>query len=258
MCSTPAPPLTALVAASIWSGVGEVNTSPGQAASSMPMPTKPPCFGSCPDPPPDTRPTLPWTGASARTMTFGSVITRSRSGCAAATPCSASLTTSAGSLISFFIVGPPPGLCMSFRLVRPGRRATGPAPGAVAVARAGSRSDGLASIPGRARPADRDLFLRRRRLLQPRVQDVADEVVVDEHADDAADERADDRYPEVVAEVEARHTVAPGKGHLSPPREEGEQAGPEVAGRVDRIAGVGAVGHSDGGHREADDERRHV
>ncbi len=50
----------------IWSGVGEVKTSPGQAASSMPMPTKPPCIGSCPLPPPETRATLPATGASAR------------------------------------------------------------------------------------------------------------------------------------------------------------------------------------------------
>ena len=38
MCTTPAPPSTAFVAASIWSGTGEVNTSPGQAASSMPRP----------------------------------------------------------------------------------------------------------------------------------------------------------------------------------------------------------------------------
>src|SRR4029450_3604303 len=54
MCSTPAPPSTFRVAHSIWSGVGEVNTSPGQAASSIPMPTNPPCIGSCPHPPPDT------------------------------------------------------------------------------------------------------------------------------------------------------------------------------------------------------------
>src|SRR5579875_3014644 len=256
MCSTPAPPLTALVAASIWSGVGEVNTSPGQAASSMPMPTKPPCIGSCPEPPPDTRPTLPATGASARTITFGSVITRTRSACAAATPCSASLTTSAGSLISFFILGPLLGLALaSGRSGRqdgpPGRRA---APPRWPVS--GRRSDGLAGGVLRARPADRD-FLRNAFLLplQPRVQDVADEEVIDEHADDAADERADDRYPEVVAEVEARHVVAPGKGHLSPPREEGEQARPEVAGRVDGVAGVGAEGHADRCHGEADDQR---
>src|ERR1700751_552110 len=58
MCSTPAPPLTARVASSIWSGTGEVNTSPGQAASSMPYPTNPPCSGSGPEAPADTRPPL--------------------------------------------------------------------------------------------------------------------------------------------------------------------------------------------------------
>ena len=45
MCSTPAPPLTARVAASIWSGVGDVKTCPGQAASSIPLPTKPRVHG---------------------------------------------------------------------------------------------------------------------------------------------------------------------------------------------------------------------
>jgi hypothetical protein len=72
MCSTPAPPSTFRVAHSIWSGVGEVNTSPGQAASSIPRPTNPPCIGSCPDPPPDTRATFPCLGASARYTTIGS------------------------------------------------------------------------------------------------------------------------------------------------------------------------------------------
>ena len=72
MWSTPAPPSTFLVAHSIWSGVGEVNTSPGQAASSIPMPTNPPCIGSCPDPPPETTPTFPCTGASFRNTTAGS------------------------------------------------------------------------------------------------------------------------------------------------------------------------------------------
>ena len=47
---------------------GEVKTSPGQAASSMPGPTKPPCIGSWPEPPPETIATLPATGASARTI----------------------------------------------------------------------------------------------------------------------------------------------------------------------------------------------
>src|SRR5947208_17193276 len=106
MCSTPAPPSTAFVASAIWSGVGEVNTSPGQAASSIPGPTKPPCIGSCPEPPPETSPTLPCTGASARTITFGLNWTRRRSAWAAAIPCSASVTTSSGLLISFFTFPP--------------------------------------------------------------------------------------------------------------------------------------------------------
>src|ERR671914_54052 len=57
MWTTPAPPSTAFVASSIWSGVGEVKTSPGHAASSIPRPTNPPCIGSCPGPPPGTIPT---------------------------------------------------------------------------------------------------------------------------------------------------------------------------------------------------------
>ena len=72
MWSTPAPPSTALVAASIWSGTGDVKTAPGQAASSMPMPTNPPCIGSWPEPPPEMIPTLPAFGASLRTTMFGS------------------------------------------------------------------------------------------------------------------------------------------------------------------------------------------
>src|ERR671919_706450 len=59
MWRTPAPPSTPFVAARIWSGTGEVNTSPGQAASSMPYPTKPPCSGSGPGPPPEGTPALP-------------------------------------------------------------------------------------------------------------------------------------------------------------------------------------------------------
>src|SRR5919109_4181494 len=109
MCRTPAPPFTALVASSIWSGVGEVNTSPGQAASSMPIPTKPPCIGSCPEPPPETSPTLPCTGASARTTMLGPKLTLTRSPCAAAMPWSSSVTTSSGLLISFFISSPQEG-----------------------------------------------------------------------------------------------------------------------------------------------------
>src|ERR1700746_3940133 len=51
MCTTPAPPSTAFVAASIWSGTGEVKTSPGHAASSIPAPTKPSCIRSAPEAP---------------------------------------------------------------------------------------------------------------------------------------------------------------------------------------------------------------
>src|SRR5438128_3523473 len=98
MWTTPAPPSTALVAASIWAGTGEVKTSPGHAASSMPWPTNPPCRGSCPDPPPEIRATFPRRGASLRTMICAAASYRTRSGCAAASPASDSLTTRAGSL----------------------------------------------------------------------------------------------------------------------------------------------------------------
>src|SRR5215211_2759895 len=103
MWSTPAPPSTAFVAASIWSGTGEVNTSPGQAASSIPSPTKPPCSGSWPEPPPDTSATLPCRGASLRTTICASGSTRRMSPCAAARPASDSLTTRSGSLSSFLM-----------------------------------------------------------------------------------------------------------------------------------------------------------
>src|ERR1041384_3028207 len=59
MCRTPAPPSTAFVASSIWSGVGDVNTAPGHAASSIPRPTKPPRIGSRPGAPPPRAPTPP-------------------------------------------------------------------------------------------------------------------------------------------------------------------------------------------------------
>src|SRR4051794_4927757 len=47
--------------------------------------------------------TLPWTGASLRTITGGSKMTRTRSPWAAAVPASASCSTVSGLLISFFI-----------------------------------------------------------------------------------------------------------------------------------------------------------
>ncbi len=58
MNNTPLPTCTASAAAIIWSGVGEVNTWPGQAASNMPLPIKPACKGSWPAPPPDITATL--------------------------------------------------------------------------------------------------------------------------------------------------------------------------------------------------------
>src|ERR671938_104644 len=66
MCRTPAPPSTPFVASTTWSGTGEVNTSPAQAASSMPRPTNPPWSGSWPEPPPEMSPTFPEIGASPR------------------------------------------------------------------------------------------------------------------------------------------------------------------------------------------------
>src|SRR5881398_2815709 len=67
----------------------------------MPNPTNPPCIGSCPLPPPETSPTLPFLGASLRMITFGSYSTRIRSAWAAAIPARASLTSVSGVLISF-------------------------------------------------------------------------------------------------------------------------------------------------------------
>ena len=69
----------------------------------MPAPTKPTCSGSWPDPPPETSPTFPATGASARMTNPRSAKTRSP-GWAADSPANASATTLSASLISFFTV----------------------------------------------------------------------------------------------------------------------------------------------------------
>jgi hypothetical protein len=95
-------------------------------------------------------------------------------------------------------------------------------------------------------------------LLEPGVQHVADEQVVDEHADDAADQRADDRYPEVVAEGQASRAVRTRERHLSPAGEVCEQPRAEVTGRVDRVSRIRAVGHADRRHGQADGQRREV
>ena len=73
-----APASTACAAASIWSGVGEVNTWPGQAASSMPVPTRPACIGSWPEPPPEISATLPGRVGAARVTKTGSACSRTR------------------------------------------------------------------------------------------------------------------------------------------------------------------------------------
>src|SRR3981081_4153500 len=78
----------------------------------------------------------------------------------------------------------------------------------------------------------------------PGDQDVLDEEVVDEDADDPADQRRDDRDDEVPVRARERGvTVA---------REEGQEAGPEVARRVDRVAAVSAVGVADGQNPQPD------
>src|SRR6185369_137941 len=102
MNSTPWPRSTANAAASIWSGVGDVNTWPGQAASSMPLPMKPQCSGSWPEPPPEISATLGWDGC-LRVTKVGSRCSSSRSACAAAMPCSDSASNCSMSLTNFFI-----------------------------------------------------------------------------------------------------------------------------------------------------------
>src|ERR1700760_1231964 len=81
---------------------GAANTSPGQAASSMPLPTTITCAGSWPDPEPWITDTLSSRGASARMMRLYSGTYLSVSGVARARPCSSSGTKSCGSLTNFF------------------------------------------------------------------------------------------------------------------------------------------------------------
>src|SRR5712672_3446662 len=102
MKRTPAPVSTASAASIIWSGVGEVKTWPGQAASSMPRPTKPACNGSCPEPPPEIRATLPDFNVRRRTNLRSGPSSR-MSAWAAAKPSRLSSSTVSAPLISFFI-----------------------------------------------------------------------------------------------------------------------------------------------------------
>src|SRR4051812_41894949 len=103
MWRTPAPPSTARVAASIWSGTGEVKTFPAAAASSIPSPTKPPWRGSWPEPPREIRPTWPRLGPPARSTSEFAASIRTMSGWAAPRPARLSGTTSSTALMSFFI-----------------------------------------------------------------------------------------------------------------------------------------------------------
>src|SRR3954466_14170610 len=103
MNSVPAPPSTASAAASIWSGVGEVNTWPGQAASSMPRPTNPPCSGSWPEPPPEISATLP-DFSVLRRMNLWPPPSVTMSACAAAKPSKLFGSMSSMALINFFML----------------------------------------------------------------------------------------------------------------------------------------------------------
>src|SRR5262245_58154080 len=109
MNSTPAPPSTLCAAASIWSGVGDVNTWPGHAASSMPWPTKPACSGSWPEPPPEISATLPAFNWRRRTNWRCSP-SDTMSACAPAKPSRLSASTLSTSLMSFFMIAPPAGV----------------------------------------------------------------------------------------------------------------------------------------------------
>src|SRR5271170_8088919 len=90
------------MAATIWSGVGEVNTWPGQAASSIPRPTKPACRGSWPEPPPEINATLPGVNLRRRTN-FRSAPSSTMSACAAAKPSRLSSSMVSTAFISLFI-----------------------------------------------------------------------------------------------------------------------------------------------------------
>src|SRR5208282_100652 len=103
MKSVPSLPPTAVAASTIWSGVGEVKTCPGQAASSIPVPTKPICSGSCPLPPPEIKATLFKLGEQRHTnLRSGPRATTSE--CAAAKPSRLSARKSSTELMNFFMI----------------------------------------------------------------------------------------------------------------------------------------------------------
>src|SRR3954454_24594122 len=85
---------------------GAAKTSPGQAASSIPLPTTMTWAGSCPDPEPWMIETLSSRGASARMMRLYSGTYLSLPGLASSTPLSISGTNCWGSLTNFFTTSP--------------------------------------------------------------------------------------------------------------------------------------------------------
>src|ERR1700674_629520 len=317
MCRTPAPPSTAAVARAIWSGVGEVKTAPGHAASSMPRPTQPPCRGSWPLPPPETSPTLPLRGASLRMITFGSYSTRIRSECAAAIPAMASLTSLSGVLISFLsrVVTAASAIAASsylllavgktrrnrnipipFPISRPRPMASRLIPSATGSNRGASRASITAPKASPAPPINRMRFSRWRGvratargrgegsiprppgalpicrlsrrdtvLLRPRPRRFRDrnsvrtngsrQVLVDEHVvDPRAEGPANQRHPGRHQEVE----VLTRDRIRAVPEEQPPDPRPEVTRRVQGRHLYRGKDADQGGHDEADRDRRQV
>ena len=85
------------------SGVGDVKTGPATAASSMPLPTNPPCAGSCPEPPPDTSATF-FCLRSLRTTILPASSFSSFSGRDFTRPWIISCSTFSTSLMIFFMM----------------------------------------------------------------------------------------------------------------------------------------------------------
>src|SRR6185437_11257817 len=85
-------------------------------------------------------------------------------------------------------------------------------------------------------------------------EDVSDEEVVDHGPDTAAEQRPDYRYPEIGVDV----PVVAREGDLVPAGDGREDARTEVAGRVDRVAGVCAERDSHRNDHKADQERGEV
>src|SRR5687768_6513096 len=218
MWSTPAPPSTARVAASIWSGTGEVKTWPAAAASSMPRPTNPPWSGSWPEPPPEINATLPGFGPPLRRTRFWARSTLTMSGCAASSPDRLSGTMSSTALMSFFTrLGAFVAMGSSWES------------GCVTGWTGGSSSCGLVGMLG-----DRGTRHRGRTR-------VADELVR-EGADGATDDRSRDVDREQGAEVRLGAD------------EQLEELRADLAGRVERRARDRADEDDDPVDDEADDD----